>query len=138
MLNGPAARAQLQFIIHQFTLIIRCPVPSLPPNCMSEFVRVAKAADIPDPGKQIVEVDDRLVVIFHVDGKFYALDDVCTHDGGPLGEGQLDGFCIACPRHGAKFDIRDGRALTMPATQATAAHEVKVEAGEILVRLSDE
>ncbi len=103
-----------------------------------DFVRVAKVSDIADPGKLIVEVDDRLVVVFHVDGKFYAIDDVCTHDGGPLGEGQLEGFCIACPRHGAKFDIRDGRALTMPATQPTAAHEVKIEGNEILVRLSDE
>ena len=79
---------------------------------MSDFVRVAKVSEIPDPGKLIVEVDDRLVALFHVGGKFYAIDDVCTHDGGPLGEGQLDGFAIACPRHGAKFDIRDGRALT--------------------------
>jgi 3-phenylpropionate/trans-cinnamate dioxygenase ferredoxin component len=105
---------------------------------MTDFVRVARVTDIPDPGKLIVEVEDRLVVLFHVDGKFYALDDVCTHDGGPLGEGQLEGFCIACPRHGAKFDIRDGRALTMPATRATAAHEVKIDAGNIFVRLNEE
>ena len=77
---------------------------------MPDFVRVANTSEIPDPGKLIVEVVDRLVVLFHVGGQFYALDDVCTHDGGPLGEGQLDGFCIACPRHGAQFDIRDGRA----------------------------
>ena len=105
---------------------------------MSDYQSVAQVSDIPDPGKQIVEVDDRLIVIFHVGGKFFALDDVCTHDGGPLGEGQLEGFCIACPRHGAKFDIRDGRAVSMPATRPTAAHEVKVEAGQVLVRLSDD
>ena len=105
---------------------------------MPDFVRVANTSEIPDPGKLIVEVDDRLVVLFHVGGQFYALDDVCTHDGGPLGEGQLDGFCIACPRHGAQFDIRDGRALTMPATRPTVAHEVKVDGGDILVRLRDE
>src|SRR2546422_2814523 len=102
---------------------------------MSDFVRVAKVSEIPDPGKQLVEVDERLVVVFHAGGKFYAIDDVCTHDGGPLGEGELCGYEIACPRHGAKFDIRDGRALTMPATQATAAHEVKVEGDEIFVKL---
>jgi 3-phenylpropionate/trans-cinnamate dioxygenase ferredoxin subunit len=103
-----------------------------------DFVRVAKVSDIPDPGKQIVEVDDRLVVVFHVAGQFYALDDVCTHDGGPLGEGALEGFCIACPRHGAKFDIRDGRAVTMPATRATVAHEVKIAGDDILVRLRED
>jgi 3-phenylpropionate/trans-cinnamate dioxygenase ferredoxin subunit len=103
---------------------------------MSDFVRVAKVAEIPDPGRILVEVDDRLVVVIHTAGHFYALDDVCTHDGGPLGEGQLDGFAIACPRHGAKFDVRDGRALTMPATKATVAHEVKVVGEDVLVKLS--
>lgn len=98
------------------------------------FVRIAKVADVPDPGKQLVEVDDRLIVLCHVGGKFYAIDDVCTHDGGPLGEGCLDGYQIACPRHGAKFDIRDGQALTMPATHATGAYEVKVEGAEVFVQ----
>jgi len=104
---------------------------------MPDFVRVTKTSEIPDPGKRIFEIEDRLIVVFHVSGKFYALDDVCTHDGGPLGEGELEGFCIACPRHGAKFDIRDGRALTMPATQPTGAHEVKIEGDTVLVRLND-
>jgi 3-phenylpropionate/trans-cinnamate dioxygenase ferredoxin component len=104
---------------------------------MAQFVPVAQASDIPDPGKQLVEVDDRLVVVFHVGGQYYCLDDVCTHDGGPLGEGCLTGFEIACPRHGAKFDVRNGKALTMPATKPTAAHEVKVEEGRIWVRLVD-
>ncbi|HZZ72086.1 MAG TPA: non-heme iron oxygenase ferredoxin subunit [Pirellulales bacterium] len=106
---------------------------------MSDYLRVIKAAEIPSPGKQLVEVGDRLVALFHVDDQFYALDDVCTHDGGPLAEGELDaGHCtIACPRHGAKFDIRTGAALTMPATQATMSHSVKVEAGWVYVRLAD-
>ena len=104
---------------------------------MSEFVPVAKVSEIPDPGKKLVEVDDRLVAVFHVGGQFYALDDVCTHDGGPLAEGQLDGYQIICPRHGARFDIRTGEALTMPATEPTAAHEVKIEGDTVLVRLRD-
>ncbi len=104
---------------------------------MTDFVRVAKVTDVPSPGKVLVEVDDRFVALFHVDGRFYALDDVCTHDGGPLADGELCGFEIACPRHGAKFDVRDGRALTMPATQPTVAHEVKVEGEWVYVRLRD-
>ena len=56
------------------------------------------------------------VGLFHVGGEFYCIDDVCTHDGGPLSEGKLEDHAIACPRHGAKFDIRTGKALTMPAT----------------------
>ncbi len=105
---------------------------------MSDFTRVAKTSDIPDPGRKLVEIDERLVVVFHAAGHFYCIDDVCTHDGGPLGEGELDGFAVACPRHGAKFDIRDGRALTMPATKPTMAHEVKLVGDDVLVKLTAE
>lgn len=104
---------------------------------MAEFQLVAATSELSDPGKLLVEVDDQLIALFHVGGKFYALDDVCTHDGGPLAEGQLCGYEIACPRHGAKFDIRDGQALTMPATQPTRSHEVKVEGGQVFVRLCE-
>ncbi len=106
---------------------------------MSEFVSVARLSEIADPGKLLVEVDEQLVVVFRVGESVYCLDDVCTHDGGPLSDGELDAArcTIACPRHGAKFDIKNGDALTMPATKATRAHEVKVVDGQILVRLSD-
>ena len=104
---------------------------------MPDFVPVAKVSEIPELGRKLVEIDDRLVVVFHAGGSFYAIDDVCTHDGGPLGDGVLDGFAVACPRHGARFDIRDGRALSMPAIHATQAHEVKVEGDQVFVRLTD-
>lgn len=102
------------------------------------FAKIAKTSDIPDPGKQYFEVDDRLVVLFHVGGEYYCLEDVCTHDGGPLGEGNLEDKTIACPRHGAKFDITNGAALTMPATSATMSHAVKVEGDDVLIELSAE
>jgi len=105
---------------------------------MSDFIRVARVDEISDPGKQVFEVDDRQVVLFHVGGKFYCIDDVCTHDGGPLSEGELRGYQISCPRHGAKFDICTGAALCMPATEATVVHEVKVTETEVFVRLHDE
>lgn len=105
---------------------------------MSSFVAVASVADIPDSGKLLCEVGDRLVVVVRVGDEYFCLDDVCTHDGGPLGEGRLDGFEIACPRHGARFDVRNGWAKTMPATENTAAHEVRVEGDQILVRLRDD
>lgn len=104
---------------------------------MSEFTPVAKTSEVPEGGKLLVEVDEQLVALFHVEGKFYALDDVCTHDGGPLAEGTLCGYEIACPRHGAKFDVRTGAALTMPATQPTRAHETKVEGDQVFVKLND-
>jgi metal-sulfur cluster biosynthetic enzyme/nitrite reductase/ring-hydroxylating ferredoxin subunit len=102
---------------------------------MSEFVRVANVNDLDNPGRLLVEVDDRIVALFRVGDDFFCIDDVCTHDGGPLSEGRLEDHTIACPRHGAKFDIRTGKALTMPATVDTAAYEVKVEGDDILVRL---
>ncbi len=104
---------------------------------MSEFVRVAAVADIPDPGKMVVEVDDELVAVLHIGGSFYAIDDICTHDGGPLAEGELEGYEIICPRHGARFDVRDGQALCMPATSPTQCHDVKAEGGDVFVRLRD-
>jgi 3-phenylpropionate/trans-cinnamate dioxygenase ferredoxin subunit len=104
---------------------------------MAGFVPVAKVSEIPEQGRKLVEIDDRLVVVFKAGGSFYAIDDVCTHDGGPLGDGVLEGFAVACPRHGAKFDIRDGRALSMPAIKPTKAHEVRVEGDDVLLRLAD-
>jgi metal-sulfur cluster biosynthetic enzyme/nitrite reductase/ring-hydroxylating ferredoxin subunit len=104
---------------------------------MAEFERAADVSEIPDPGKMLVEVAGEMVALFHVEGQFYALDDVCTHDGGPLADGELRDHKIACPRHGAKFDIRTGAALTMPAVRPTRAHETKVEDGGVWVRLRD-
>lgn len=104
---------------------------------MSEFVPVARVGDLSDPGKKLLEVNERMLVLLLVDGTYYCIDDVCTHDGGPLGEGALCGFSLACPRHGAKFDIRSGDALTMPATEPTVVHEVQVQNGLISVRLRE-
>jgi len=106
---------------------------------MSDFVAAAKTSEVPDPGSLLVEVDDQLVVLIHAAGHYYALDDVCTHDGGPLSDGPVDAedHSIACPRHGAKFDVQTGAAATMPATKATVAHEVKVEGDQIFVRLTN-
>ena len=105
---------------------------------MSQWIRICAEDECPPGEARELVVEGRIVALFHVDGRFYALDDVCTHDGGPLAEGDLAGFEIACPRHGARFDIRDGRALTMPATKPTIAHEVKVEGGEVFVKLADD
>jgi 3-phenylpropionate/trans-cinnamate dioxygenase ferredoxin component len=105
---------------------------------MGQFVPVCKVSELPDPGRMVVEVDDRLVGLFHVAGQYYAIDDMCTHDGGPLADGVLDGYAIVCPRHGARFDIRTGRVLAMPATQDTASHEVKVEGDDVMVRVKGE
>ena len=70
---------------------------------MEDFFKVASVDEIPPGGKKLVEVDFLPVAIFNIDGKFLAVEDVCTHDGGPLAEGELEGDEIVCPRHGARF-----------------------------------
>lgn len=100
---------------------------------MPEFIKVARIDEIAPDRKKTVAVNGIDVVIVNLDGAFYAIEDVCTHDGGPLGEGKLDGCQIICPRHGARFDVRTGEALTLPAFEPAPTYEVKVQDGDILV-----
>ena len=105
---------------------------------MAEFIKVANVKELDNPGKTVLEVDDRIVVLIQVDGTFYCLDDVCTHDDGPLSDGELDGCDLICPRHGARFDVCSGKAKSLPATRPTASHDVKVENGEVFVKVSED
>ena len=100
---------------------------------MSKFLRVARVDEIPPGQKMIVEVDGTLVVLVNLEGEFYALEDVCTHDGGPVGEGRLEDGHLVCPRHGAHFDVRTGDALRLPAVEPVPTFEVKVEGEDIYV-----
>lgn len=104
---------------------------------MNEFVKVATADELSDGGHLLVEIAGELIAVFRVSNDYYAIDDVCTHDGGPLVDGELTGHAVACPRHGAKFDIRTGAALSMPAIRSTRSHVVKVQDGSVFVQLSD-
>jgi 3-phenylpropionate/trans-cinnamate dioxygenase ferredoxin subunit len=99
----------------------------------SGFVTVAKTTDIPVGQVRVFSVDGLEVAIANVDGAFYAIDDVCTHDGGPLGEGTLFGDLVECPRHGARFDVKTGRVRALPAVVPVHTYVVKVEGDEIMV-----
>jgi 3-phenylpropionate/trans-cinnamate dioxygenase ferredoxin subunit len=103
---------------------------------MSTFVKVATRAELPSGGKKLVEVDGRAIAVFNVEGTFFAIDDVCTHDGGPLAEGELIGCEIECPRHGARFDVRTGRPLSMPAIEPVAVHAIDVRGDDIFVAIN--
>jgi 3-phenylpropionate/trans-cinnamate dioxygenase ferredoxin subunit len=100
-----------------------------------EFVRVVAADEIGPGGRILFEVDGQPVAVFNVSGKYYAIGDVCTHDDGPLGDGELDGYQIVCPRHGARFDIRNGRALTLPAVVDTPWYPCRVVDGWVEIGL---
>ena len=102
---------------------------------MSEFFQVCKTNDVPDPGRAALEVDNHLIVMIHLDGKFYALDDACSHEGGPLGEGILEGYQLVCPIHGSRFDVRTGKALSTPAVHSISVYEVKVEGNNVFVKI---
>ena len=97
------------------------------------FVTVARVGEIPTGGMKIVRIDDQPVAVFRLDDGYYAIDDVCTHDGGPVAEGPLEGDVIECPRHGAKFNVKTGAALCLPATAPVPTYAVKVDGDEIKV-----
>lgn len=101
------------------------------------YQNVAKVAELPIGEKLFVEVDDQPVALFNVNGQIFAIDDVCTHDGGPLADGTLNGNEIECARHGARFDVRTGSALCMPAVENVRAHHVKLEGDSIFVAIND-
>ena len=103
---------------------------------MAEFRRVASVNEIP-PGKGIVaEVDSKKIAVFNVKGVFYAIDNICAHRGGPLGEGLLRSTTVNCPWHGSGFDVTSGQVLGPPASTGVTSYSTKVEEGGIWVALS--
>ena len=101
---------------------------------MSDWIAVAKVSELAPGHWRRVDVDGTQIVVFNLDGKYYALEDVCTHDGGQLTGGRVLGDQIECPRHGARFDIRTGAPLCPPAYERTAKFPVKVEDGVVYTR----
>ncbi len=96
---------------------------------------IAKAADVPPGSAKRFEVDGVEVLLCNVDGAFYAVEDVCTHDGGPLDQGELEGCRIMCPRHGALFDVTTGAALTLPAVVPLPTYPVTIDGDDVSVEL---
>ncbi len=96
-----------------------------------EFVEIGPASQLP-PGKRLfVEVEGQSIVIFNIAGTLFATGDVCSHDGGPVGDGELEDFEIICPRHGARFDVRTGKAVLLPAVEDIPAYPVRIQEGMI-------
>jgi nitrite reductase/ring-hydroxylating ferredoxin subunit len=99
---------------------------------MANFVKVASVNDLKSGEGKAFNVSDREVAVFNCEGKFYAVDNVCPHAGGPLSEGQLDGSVVTCPWHGWRFDVCSGVSPMNPAAKIPK-YEVKVEGTDILV-----
>lgn len=98
-----------------------------------KFYHIAKLADLANGEQLYVEIGDLELVVFNIAGEIFAIGDVCSHDGAPLGEGEIEGFEVVCPRHGARFDIQTGKVTALPAVEDIPAYPVQVVDGQIEV-----
>jgi 3-phenylpropionate/trans-cinnamate dioxygenase ferredoxin subunit len=101
---------------------------------MSDWVDVAPASELAPGAWHCVDVNGSQVAVFNLDGGYFAIEDICTHDGGILTGGSVEGDVIVCPRHGARFSIRTGEVLSPPAYEDVPTFPVRVEAGRVQVR----
>ncbi|HAL48069.1 MAG: non-heme iron oxygenase ferredoxin subunit [SAR202 cluster bacterium] len=95
------------------------------------FVKVGTVDQAPPGTAKVYEVEGKSIAVCNVGGKFYAIDDACTHDGGSLDQGELDGFEIECPRHAARFDVRSGEVTAPPADDPVTTFNVRVQGNDI-------
>jgi 3-phenylpropionate/trans-cinnamate dioxygenase ferredoxin subunit len=100
-----------------------------------EFFSVGIIEDIPDGKRILISIGESPIVVFNIGGEFYAIADICSHDDGPFGDGDLEGFDIICPRHGARFDIKTGKVLSLPAVVDIPVYPVRIQNGEVQVGL---
>lgn len=100
---------------------------------MPVLTKVGTVNSLEPGGKTVVELEGVPIALYNVNGTYYATDDVCTHDGGTLADGALEGYEIICPRHGARFDVRTGKALCMPAFTPINTYPVKVQGNDIFI-----
>ena len=101
------------------------------------FVTAAKASEIPVGQFKELVVQGKAILLCHTAESFYAIDNACTHDDGPLGDGWLDGQAIECPRHGARFDVTTGKVVCLPAAVPIHAYRVKVEKDDVKVNINE-
>ena len=102
---------------------------------MAEWLKVAKTNDIAPGEAKALEVGVKRIAIFNIEGTYHAIDDTCTHRGGPLSEGIVVGTEVTCPWHGATFDVTTGRVLGLPAPRSVASYAVRIDGDEIEVEL---
>jgi nitrite reductase/ring-hydroxylating ferredoxin subunit len=100
---------------------------------MATFVKVGKIDELPSGEGKLVEVNQKRIALFNVGGKYYAIDDVCPHRGGPLSEGEIEGEAVVCPWHGAIFELATGEVRRFPAAAGVTTYAVCLEGGEITV-----
>jgi 3-phenylpropionate/trans-cinnamate dioxygenase ferredoxin subunit len=97
------------------------------------FERVASVADVPAGNVRVFQAGGRSIALCNLDGAFYAVDNLCTHDNGPLGEGTLYDGSVECPRHGARFDVQTGAVKALPAVRPVRTYPVNLDGDEVSV-----
>ena|SRR5712692_1186621 len=102
---------------------------------MADFVKVATISEIPAGAGKLVEAGGKQIALFHIDGKLYAIDNTCTHAGGPLSEGEVQDLVVECPWHGAHFSIETGKVLRAPARADVACYPVRQEGDDVEVQV---
>ena len=102
---------------------------------MPSYVKVAKSSDIEPGTAKLVEAGGKRIALFNVEGNFHAIDETCTHRGGPLSEGMLAGNEVTCPWHGAVFDVTTGEVIGLPAPRGVASYPVRVEGDDVEVEI---
>ena len=102
---------------------------------MARFIKVASIDALEDEQAKLVEVAGQKIALLRVDGSFYAVSDTCTHRGGPLSEGTVEGAEVTCPWHGAKFDIRTGAVLGAPARHGVTSYPVRVTGADVEIEV---
>ena len=102
---------------------------------MAGFVKVANTGEIAPGQAKMVEVDDKKIALFNIEGSFYAIDDACTHVEGPLSEGEIQGEQVTCPWHRSIFNVKSGEVLGPPARTGVASYNVRVEGTDIEVEV---
>jgi len=100
-----------------------------------EFVTVASTDELGDGERKLLDIDGDIIAVFNIAGAYFAIADVCSHDDGPVAEGEVIGTEIECPRHGARFDLATGEALTLPAVVDIPSYPVRVVGAEIQIGL---
>lgn len=102
---------------------------------MGKFVKVATKSEIANQSAKCVEIEDRTIALFKLGDRFYAIDDTCPHDGGPLSEGPIEGEEVECPWHGSRFNIKTGEVTVAPAVEGVARYNVRVTGEDIEVEV---
>jgi 3-phenylpropionate/trans-cinnamate dioxygenase ferredoxin component len=104
---------------------------------MGNWLVVARVAELTPGTRRVIDMDGVAVAVFNLNGEYFAIQDICSHDGGELANGELEGEVIICPRHGARFSIKTGTVLGPPAYEDIRTFPVRVEEGWVQVMSPD-